>query len=244
MVAGAVVISALASGCSATAERTTTPADRPAAGARTAKSPVPPTSAEPPSPAQLESALLRLSDLPPGWTAAPGTAVGSDTMPAFVACMGAPEADGERLEEVASPEFDDAAGGGRIHSMLTTFTTHERVVGDGALFGDPRAPSCLSQALHGGMSLDGTPSGASVGALEVTVRQGDGGGPDNVVAVATASIPGVAVTGRELVVHMDFVFLVGRSTRGVIAFGSIDGQLPVELRARVVATMAERVAAL
>ena len=241
-VAVAVVLAAFSMGCTATDTGTAdtgsdTPSPVPASGSAAA-----PGAAQPPSSEQLQAALLELGDLPPGWTAVPGTADG-ELMPDFGACLGAPDAPGERLEEVASPAFSDERGN-RVGSMLTTFSTHEPGVGDAALFGDPRAESCLTQVLSGEVEGRPRPAGAEVGTVQVTVTPGDGGGPGNVVATVDTSIPVVTVAGERLTLHVDFVFLAGRSTRGVIAFGGHGAQLPAELRGRVVATMAERLAAL
>jgi hypothetical protein len=228
---GFLVLCAALGGCTSTVGGTASPARSEA-----------PTEPPAPSAAQLQSAVVQLADLPPGWTAGTWPEHDGEMMTTFAHCLGAPAAPGDRLREAASPAFTGTLGE-RVNSSVVSYRTEELAEQAGALFRDARASSCFAQAL-GDLTGAMDPPGASRGTPEVTVTPGIDGGPGTVVATAASSLAVVTPYGEARTVYMDFVVVRGRSTEAVIALGSVDAPPAPEVRDPVVRAVAQRIAPL
>jgi len=161
-------------------------------------------------------------------------------MAAFWACLGVPTDAPDRLMEESSPVFTD--GGTRyVYSWVGSFRSQERVAADTARLGGDRASDCLAEALTAGLSGPTKPAGVSVGTPHVEVTLG--GGPANVVATATATVPTTSPSGAHMTLYWQYVFLSGRTTEAVVGTGTVDAPLAADVRNRAIEAVAQRVAA-
>ena len=189
----------------------------------------------------LQTALLRLHDLPAGWTEGQEPPRDSGMMTTYRACLGLPTRTDERLEVAVSPYFVDD-GGNTLSSAASRYPP-ERIAEDTAGFGDVRAPDCFGRALTEDMKAH-LPLGAAMGTPDVSVVPGNGDGPSNVVAIVTAGLSTTSSTGVTSTLCLQYWFLTGRSAEAVVGFSSRDALLPHGLTIRAVTAVAERIAAL
>lgn len=238
-VGATVLVSALLAGCTTTVTGTATLASggsgAPSTDNRTPAAPAPPGEAD------LQGTLVQRADLPADWAARTSPNVDERSMPGLAACLGGRDSSTDIDETGGTSAFVDAHAD-TLASTATSFLSQGDVDSDAALLRDPRAPDCFASALSDALRL--VPHGSTLGAASFTVTPGNGGGPSNVMAVATGSVP-LTNPGRPTVtIHVEYVFVAGRMAEAELAFISGDASLPADLRDNLVATVARRMAAL
>ena len=186
--------------------------------------------------------MLQPGDLPADWRAVGPPARDTGMMTTFRTCLGTQVDPGARLAVTASPTYVDAAGDW-LASVVSSFRSPQRIADDTALLSDARAPDCFTRALVGGLHRSPSP-GVEWGRPDVVLTPGSAGGPANLVATVTATVPMTTPTGERQTAFLQYYFLAGRSTEAVVSFGSIEAPLADVLRSRAVEAVAERVAAL
>lgn len=231
------------SGCTTTVTGTARPAATGGLAAGAGHGPAAPTTPPGPDAAQVQAALLQLSDLPGGWSAWNGESTDDETMPALAACMGARDTSRDRVVVKGTPDLVDGHGS-TIHAMVVSYLSQDDVDTDTAMLADPRASDCFAQVFDDAAAGTTLPEGAGLGALSFSLTPGSGGGPADVVASGAGTLPVVAPNGRRVTVYLDVVFLAGRMTEAELFFLSTGARLPADLRSNAVAAVAQRVAAL
>jgi hypothetical protein len=243
---GAVVLLSVLAGCSSSESGTASPASGGAsAGSSAADSSG--TAETPPSADALQSAVLQDEDLPAGWR---GTAYDpssdddddDDGTAALLKCIGAEDNSADEVEEAHSPDFSSEEGSS-ISSSATSFRSQEAIEADVAVFSDPAAPGCFAEQMSTGLADSGLPAGTTVGEPQISFTAGSGGGPSNVVASATGTIP-VTVSGQQITFYLDVAFITGRLTEASVEFFGVGAPVPADLQSSLVAAVADRVDAL
>jgi hypothetical protein len=241
--AGILALTAALAGCTSGVGGAAGPAKTgAAAGSGTSSNTAAPSSSPSPDSTRLQAALLELGDLPKEWSAGGSPERDSGTIEAFHACLGAPMDQADRLMEAFSPVFTDGATR-YLYSWVGSFRSQQRVDADTALFGDARAADCFAEALTDGLRETTRTAGTSFGRPQVEVIVGSGGGPSNVVATASATVPATSTSGRDMTLYWQYVFLAGRSTEAVVGTGTVDAPLTTDVRNRAIEAVAQRVAA-
>ena len=239
IVAG-LALAALLSGCSSEVDGTASEATSSTGGAASSSA----ADAEPPAADALQAAVLQPSDLPAGWTAQP--ADGNDEndaagTKALLACVGGRDTSPDEVDE-AEADFA-TADGSTVSSSATSYRSQQDVDDDVAIFTDPAASGCFAQAFGSLGDTSDLPPGTTVGTPQLTITPGNGGGPANVVATGTGSIP-VTVSGMQITFYVDVAFITGRQTEASVGFFGIGAPVPSELQSSLVETVAGRVGAL
>jgi hypothetical protein len=241
--AGGLVAAAVLSGCTTTVTGTASPEPTGGIAAGVGHGSAAPTTPPGPSADAVRAVLLQLGDLPAGWAAQGEAAADGGDMPDLEVCLGARDTTPDRFVSAGSPPLTNASGT-LLFSTVDGFLSQRDVDDDTALLADPRAADCLKTAVEQGMSSEPEPSGATLGAVSLTVTQGSAGGPGNVVASADGSVPVSAHNGRHATVYFGAVFITGRRTEAEIFFISAGAPLVDSIRSAAVAAVAQRVASL
>jgi hypothetical protein len=238
LLASAAVLLSLLSGCTSTEAGTASPASGGSVATGSSAADTPPDADS------LESAVLQEGDLPSGWTGEPHeeSSDGDDDTAALLECIGAEDNSADEVDEAHSPDFSSADGSG-ISSSATSFRSQEAIDADVAMLTDPAAPGCYADQLSVVLEDSGLPAGTTVGEPRVEFTAGNGDGPSNVVATVTGSIP-VTVNGQRISFYFDVAFITGRLTEATVEFFGIGAPVAADLQETLVATVADRVAAL
>lgn len=241
--AGVLVVAAVLAGCTSTVTGTARPAAGGGIAAGASRSSAAPTTPAGPDASQVQATRLQLGDLPAGWTSGAGNSADDGDMQLLESCLGGRDTIADRFVAGGSPTFADSSGG-IIFSTVAGFRSQRDVDDDTALLADPRAGDCLATAVEQGMDSVPEPEGATLGDVSFTVTPGSAGGPSNVVATASGSVPVSATDGRHGTVYLGTVFITGRMTEAEIIFMTVRAPLPDDVRNAAVAAVAQRVAAL
>lgn len=197
----------------------------------------------PPDVSQVVGATLTLADLPPGWDVRPGDGPAQGTMRTLARCLGARDTSQDIAAVSGVMSFVDA-GGDAIGAFAASYRSQRDVDDDVALLRDDRAPACFAQVLDESPGGTPAPGGPSVGAGDFTLVAGSGGGPPNVADVGVGTYPVTTADGQHITVHVQFVLITGRMVEAQLFFLSTGQPLADALRTTVIATVAQRVAAL
>lgn len=239
--AGLLVAAAVLSGCTSTVTGTATIASGGATATSTAART--PDTQHPPGEAALQGALLQLADLPTDWGPRRSGTVDPRSMPHLAACLGGRDSSTDMAERGGTSAFVDVHAD-TIASTAASFLSQDDVDSDAALLRDPRASDCFASALSDAMKIAPVPGGSTSGKVSFTITPGDAGGPGNVMAVGTGSIPLTNPAEPTVTIHVEYVFISGRMAEAELAFISGTEPPPADLRDRLVATVAQRMAAL
>lgn len=155
--------------------------------------------------------LLRLSDLPPGWTTSPASNSNNTTGDAQIAkCLGVPTSFiTYNPPQVSSPEFDQRSAGLSVNDSIAIFPNATILAAQYRLFASAKTVACFSQvfnspALKSALARQIGP-GATVGHMVVT-RAPRPPGRDRGAAVQLV-IP-VTANGTSLTITMQEVIIV------------------------------------
>jgi hypothetical protein len=239
----ALAVAALLSGCTTEEAGTASPADT-STGSSPASTSVADGAA--PSAPALESAVVQESDLPRGWTAEPyeddSDDEDQDQQAALLECVGARDTSSEEVDEVHSPDFTTDTGS-TISSSATTYRSQDAIDDDVAALTGPAVSGCFTEAFGQLADSQDLPAGTTVGDAQFTVAPGSAAGPTNIVAIGSGTIP-MTVSGRQISLYIDVVFMTGRLTQAQVGFIGIGAPVPDDLQSSVVTAMADRVGAL
>lgn len=234
-----LAVAALVAGCGpSTASHNAT-----ATGSSSAVSSAASTS-PPPSAPQLQTALVQASDLPTGWTsephqADPGTVAGQA---AFLQCVGARDTTPDQVTEQDSPDFSSPTNDG-VSSTATSFRSQQDITDDVAALNNPKVSTCFEAEARTLFTSGGLPPGAMIGTPQITITPGNNGGPNNVVAVGTGTVP-LTVSGQRVTLYFGVAFITGRMTESEVDTISVGQPLPATLLQQLTKAVATRTAAL
>jgi hypothetical protein len=195
-----------------------------------------------------EQALLRQSDLPPGWTTAPpeGSPTDPDLQRLRAECLQLdPSAPGEGARTVNGPDFELRQTQQKVQDWVEVLSTsadaHQRF----AALDRPEAAACLSSAMgeviRKGLANPGpeerVPSGVSFGDVS-TQRISYPTVGDATVAYRVA-LP-LEAAGERSTVYTDFVVAIKGRARTMLAFLSLGSPFPSDLAAQLTQAVVER----
>lgn len=242
-VVAATALAALLSGCTSSEAGSASPASgsSPAGSSASSSSAAEGT---PPTATALQAAVLQESELPAGWTASPYEADPGDDSGAagLLKCVGGRDTSPDEIDEEHSPDFSSAEGS-TISSSASSYRSQQDIDDDVAVFTNPAVSGCLSDQLSTLLESSGLPAGTTVGDPQVSITPGSNGGPDNVIATLTGTIP-LTMAGQQITFYLDMAFITGRFTEAEVDFFGVGAPVPADLRSSLVTTVATRVGAL
>lgn len=183
----------------------------------------------------LAPIVVRLGDLPAGWTAA-GPSDDADQA-ALRRCVGGRDTSGDKTGEVHSPEFSyrDAS----VSSLAERYRSDADVAIDQSLLHNPKTVPCYRKLFT--PARLGLPTRAKLTPVSFSSSGRTSGQPSNVVGGLHAVIA-IAAAGRKLVLYADSVFIRGPRIEAEIDFGNVNTPVPAALRAALTAKVAARAA--
>ncbi len=121
---------------------------------------------------QAQKALLRLSDMPAGWTKTKSSTPNSNVGDAQLAhCIGVPTSIiAENPPSASSPQFEDKSGL-TINDQVTVFPSTANAAAEFASVANPKTPGCMTQLASGPLKaklFGKTPAGVSYGTVLVS----------------------------------------------------------------------------
>jgi hypothetical protein len=259
-VVGVVAVGVLAAGCGGDSEDETSSTTTPATSEVTTSpaTTAPPTS-DPRSPEQLaadraeaEKAVLKLADLPPGWTGEPDT---DDTRPEteaarerFATCLGVdPSFIGGGARAGAKAESDDFEDDDNheVQNTVTMVFSRERAFAQLETFRKPEARGCVetfvNTAIQQSVQNPGpgqtAPPGVSFGQTRVEVLSVGGLNTDSVAY--RARVP-VTVRNQTLDALFDIVLALKGRAGITMIFISIGQPFPADLETSLTNTVIDR----
>ena len=193
---------------------------------------------------QARSALLRLSDLPPGWTTSPASNSNNTMGDAQIArCLGVPTSFiSYNPPQVNSPEFDQRSTGLSVNDSIAIFPNAKILTAQYRLFASAKTVTCFSRvfnspALKSELARQIGP-GATVGHMVVS-RAPRPPGRDRGAAVQLV-IP-VTANGTSLTITMQEVIIVsGLRTVTLNLVSALGLPFPASLTTHLEAVSAQR----
>jgi hypothetical protein len=162
-------------------------------------------------------------------------------MAAVTDCLGAPPPSEDRVA-VDYSLFSDVLDN-LTYSTVASYSSEQRVDADSALFRHPRVSDCFTRAFDARAAEAGLEAeGYTVRPHQVTVTPTDGEDPDSIVATMVAILPVVTPDGQDMTFYTEYVFVADRWTEAIIGFATVDAEPDEALRARLVQTVADRLA--
>jgi hypothetical protein len=203
-------------------------------------------SAAPPTPqAGAQANLLKLSDLPTGWTTdnsdqSSGGADGPSDA-AMASCLGVPVAQiNTATDSTDSPTFAAPGGGMTAQESIGVFESAPAANADLSIAANPKAPGCLTKLLAPMLRQDGgqnLPHGATIGAVTTKIAAIGGFG---VPMTAIDMVMPVNVGQVSVPVHLTiWSFVVGRQEASVTETWP-GNELPAPLGRSLLETLIQR----
>jgi hypothetical protein len=122
---------------------------------------------------QAHKALLRLSDMPSGWTKSKASNPNSNVGDAQLArCIGVPTSIiAENPPSASSPQFENKSSGLLVDDQVTVFPSASNAAAELASVANPKTPGCMTQLAAGPLKaklFGKTPAGVSYGTVLVS----------------------------------------------------------------------------
>jgi hypothetical protein len=240
---GAVALASVLSGCGSSVTGTATPASGSASASSSAATSSAGT-ATPPTAAALQAAVVQPTELPAGWTGTPHQASPDEAASnaALLKCVGARDTSPDQVNDEHSPDFATSTGSS-ISSAATSYRSQQDIDDDVAVLTNPKVSGCFTDQMLAVLNSSGLPEGATIGAPRIQITAGSNGGPGNVVAAGTGTIP-VTVDGQQITFFLNVAFITGRLTEGEVDFFGIGTPVPADLQSSLVTAVAARVGSL
>ncbi len=192
-----------------------------------------------PTKAQLQKINLQASDLPATYKA---TAPGSDSddssldsqLAACTGVHGAPES--HKVATAVSDDFE--LDNVTVSSDFSSYRSAGDVTADVAQLKSPKINQCLNTAFKTVLAKSAG-AGTTVTAATIQLTQGSGGGPSNVVALATGVVD-LTVNGQKAAVYLGVAFITGPQLDGSVTFVGANKPLDTATQTSVLKAVATR----
>jgi hypothetical protein len=234
--AGCVVAVLAACGSSSPASPTTSSGNSVSASSRA----TPTTTATPASLSQLNTIVLRSSDLPSGWKGAPYQPDSSDSTDnaEITECVGTRDTDSDMVADAHSDDF--SLGNATISSDASSYRSQSDLDSDVAALHSPKLSSCFTQVMNKELTSS-LPAGSTIESSSIKVTPGSAGGPANVIATGSGVIK-VEANGQEVSVYLTVAFITGPLIEAEIDTENLGAPVPASVVNPLVATVANRAA--
>lgn len=212
---------------------TTVPSSTPAAS--------PSPTVTPATVAQLRKVVLRATDLPRGWKAAPAEVNDDDNagQAELMRCLGARNTDEEQVAIAHSADY--TLGDAVLSSSATSYMSQSALDSDLAVLKSPKLTPCFGKLLTKVLTKS-LPEGASLGTVSVKFTPGPGTGPENVAGSGLATVP-LTVNGQQVKVYVSFVYLTGPLMEVEIDAENVGSPVPAAVLESAIKAVAARAAA-
>lgn len=199
------------------------------------------TSAAPITLSTLQSIVLQTSDLPPGYKGSPYVAdpTSKATDAKMTKCLGVKDNSADKTGEANSQDF--ALRDVVISSKATGFKSQADVDSDVAALTGTKSSGCFKALFKEQVAMS-LPPGSKVKSIDITIKPGNAGGPNNVVATGTGKIA-VTVQGQTLELFVGAAFVTGRQIEAEIDFMNVGSPVPADVQSALIAKVASRTAA-
>ena len=232
--AGSAVAVLAACGSSSPVSPTTSSGNSGSASSR------PTTAATPASLSQLNTIVLRSSDLPSGWKGTPYQPDSSDSTDnaEMTACVGTRDTDSDMVADAHSDDF--GLGNATISSDASSYRSQSDLDSDVAALHSPKLSSCFTQVMNKDLTSS-LPADSTIESSSIKVTPGSAGGPANVIATGSGVIE-VEANGQEVSVYLTVAFITGPLIEAEIDTENLGAPVPASVVNPLVTTVANRAA--
>jgi hypothetical protein len=200
----------------------------------------PAPSASPASLPQLNSIVLRGTDLPLGWEAAPYKA--DPNAPAndatMAKCVGARNTDSDKVAEAHSGTF--TRSNASISSSAASYRSQSDLDTDTAMLHSPKLSSCYQRQLKKQIATS-LPGVAKIESTTLHITPGSAGGPSNVLAAGTGTVT-VGANGQRVTVYVSVAFITGPLIEAEVDSFNVGTPVPASVVKSLAAFVATRAA--
>jgi hypothetical protein len=191
---------------------------------------------------QLNSIMLRATDLPVGWEAAPYKAdPNAAAIDATMSkCVGVRNTDGDKVAAAHSGTF--TLGDARVSSSVASYRSQSDLDVDTAILHSPKLSLCFQRQLKRQIATS-LPAGETIESASLHITPGSAGGPSNVLGAGTGKVT-VGANGQRVTFYVSIAFIIGPLIEAEVDSFNVGTPVPSAVLRSLAAFVATRAATL